>query len=170
MIKGRQIISLPVVTENEKKQIGEVRDIIYDPRQNNIIGYLVDESGWLKAGRGFLHEDIIKRDNDCIVVKDSSVIKNITSIPELKSAMENKEDIRDFKVENQDGQCIGIIKDLVLDENTNIITGYELSDGFVQDLLDGRTTISNSDIDLIVDKVVFSGETENDSHLKGESV
>lgn len=156
MPKGREIISLPVVTINQRKQIGEVKDLIYDPSANRLLGYLVECGNWLKDGSGFLHSDVVRREENCLVVRDESVIRNLSSIPELKQALDGKKDIRGRPVECGSGRQMGIIQDLVLDEKTSEITGYEVSDGVVQDLLEGRVTIPNKGINIYDDKIVTS--------------
>ena len=168
MLKGRKILSLPVVTSDAGKQIGEVKDIIYDPTQNKILGYLVEIGGWLRDGKGFLHSDLLRREDDCLVVENESVIRKIGSIPELKQVLDEKRDIRGLRVERDDGRHIGVIRDLVLDEETGEITGYEVSDGVIQDLLNGRTTIPNTGISIASDKVVTSMGVDYDTEMKGE--
>ncbi len=170
MPKGREILSLPVVTRDERKQIGEIKDLIYDPTANKVLGYLVEAGGWLRDGKGFLHSELIKRENDCLVVQDESVIRKLSTIPELKEALDKKEDIRGLPIQYDDGQLIGVIQDLVVDEETGEITGYEISDGVIQDLLDGRITIPNKGISINSDRVVALTGIEFDTNLKGESL
>lgn len=154
MLKGREILSLPIVTSDERKQIGEVKDLIYDPSRRIILGYLVESGGWLKEDRGFLHGDLITREDGCLVIKDESVIRSINSIPELREALNQKRDIRGLRVEHNNGHYLGVIRDLVVNGHTGEITGYEISDGVIQDLLDGRTTIAAEGITVSPDKVV----------------
>lgn len=156
MLKGREILSLPVVTLDDRKEIGEVKDIIYNPVESKILGYLIDAGGWFTEARGFPHSELIRLEEDCLVIKNESVIKKISQISEIKDAIDAKADIRGFKVECEDGKCMGVIQDLLLDENSWQITGYEISDGVIQDLLDGRTSISNEGISIFSDKVVTS--------------
>lgn len=156
MLKGREILSLPVVSLDDRKEIGEVKDIIYNPVESKILGYLVDSGGWFTEAKGFPHSELIKMEEDCLVIRNESVIKKISLIREIKNAIDGKVDIRGFKVECEDGRCIGVIQDLLLDENSWQITGYEISDGVIQDLLDGRSSISNQGISILPDKVVTS--------------
>lgn len=170
MLKGREILSLPVVTSAEKKQIGEVKDLIYDPVKNELLGYLVEIGGWLRDSKGFLHSELERYDTDCLVVRDESVVRKVSAIPRLKEALDKKEDVRGLRVEYDDGRTIGVIQDLVLNWETAEVTGYEVSDGIIQDLLDGRITIPNRGININPDKVVAPSEMHFDTNLKGESL
>lgn len=158
MLKGREILSLPVVTEEDKKPVGEVKEIVYDPFRNEVLGYLVDIGGWLREGKGFLHVNLLKREDDCLVIKDESVIKKISQLDNICEAIEK--DIRGRRVEFEDGKFIGVIQDLLVEDKTGKITGYEISDGFIQDLLDGRSTISNEGLCIFEDRVVTSSSTD----------
>jgi uncharacterized protein YrrD len=169
MLKGREILSLPVVTLKDRTQIGEVKDLIYDHSINKIIGYLIEPGGWLRDGKGFLHIDLVRLEDDCLVVNDESVVKKLSTIPELKEIQNNKNDLRGLRVEHEDGHIIGVIQDLVVDGETGEILGYEVSDGIIQDLLDGRATISTKVISVNEDKVVASPAAADDDTLaKGE--
>lgn len=168
MLKGREILSLPVVTLDDKKQLGEVKDIIYDPSQNRILGYIVENCGWLKDGKAFLHRDLLRREEACLVIRDESVIKNISSFPDLKEALDHCKDIRGWQIEYDDGRYIGVIQDLLIEETSGKITGYEISDGVIQDLLNGRTTVSNQKIQIQCDKLVALEELVLINNWKGE--
>lgn len=169
MLKGREIISLPVMTQNDRKQVGEVKDIVYDTLQNRVIGYIVETGGWLRDGKGFLHSELIGRENDCLIIESPSVIRNLHSVPELKKILDEQIDVRGMRFEYDDGRFAGIIQDLVMDEQTGEISGYEVSDGIIQDLLNGRQVISNTGVSIDSGRVVAS-ELENTSQnsVKGE--
>ncbi len=158
MLKGREIISLPVVALNNGKQVGEVKDLVYDINENRVVGYLVENGGWLRNSKGFLHEDICRREDESLIITDESAIKPVKSIPALKQTIVAKSDIRGRRVEYEDGRIIGIIQDLILDENTGEIIGYEISDGVIEDLLNGRFTIPNTGLSIGPDRVIASFE------------
>lgn len=86
------------------------------------------------------------------------MIKPIKSIPALKKTVSEKRDIRGLRVEYEDGRSIGVIQDLILDENTGEITGYEISDGVIEDLLKGRFSIPNIGVSIGPDRIVASSE------------
>jgi len=158
VLKGREIISLPVIALSNGKQLGEVKDLIYDFGENRVIGYLIENGGWLRNSKGFLHDDVFRRENESLIIADESVIKPIKSIPVLKKTVSEKRDIRGLRVEYEDGRSIGIIQDLILDENTGEITGYEISDGVIEDLLKGRFSIPNTGVSIGPDRIIASSE------------
>ncbi|WP_418792285.1 PRC-barrel domain-containing protein [Phosphitispora sp. TUW77] len=158
MLKGRGIISQPVIALNSGKQVGEVKDLIYDIDENRVIGYLVENGGWLRNSKGFLHKEIFRHENESLIIIDESVIKPIKYIPALKEIINDKRDIRGLRVESDNGQSIGIIQDLIIDENTGEITGYEISDGVIEDLLKGRFSIPNTGVIIGQDRIIASTE------------
>jgi len=169
MLKGRELLSLPVVTLKDRTQIGEVKDLIYDYSKNKIIGYLIEPAGWIRDGKGFLHGDVVRREDDCLIINDESVVRKISTIPELKEFQNKKNDLRGLRVEHEDGHIIGVIQDLVVDGETGEILGYEISDGIIQDLLNGRATIPTTGISIDADKVVTLPAVDDDTNnTKGE--
>lgn len=170
MLKGRELLSLPVVTLKDRIQIGEVKDLIYDHTKNQVIGYLIEPGGWLRDGKGFLHIDLVRRDEDCLIINDESVVRKLSTIPELKEIKESQNDLRGLRVEQENGHILGVIQDLVVDGETGEILGYEVSDGFIQDLLDGRVTISIRNISIDENKVITSQDVENVINTKGEQL
>lgn len=44
------------------------------------------------------------------------------------------------------GQTLGTVEDIVIEENNGHVIGYELSDGYVKDLVSGRKVIAAADI------------------------
>lgn len=170
MLKGRELLSLPVVTLKDRTQIGEVKELIYDHTKNQVIGYLIEPGGWLRDGKGFLHVDLVRRDEDCLIINDESVVRKLGTIPELKEIKESQNDLRGLRVEQENGHILGVIQDLVVDGETGEILGYEVSDGFIQDLLDGRVTISIRSISIDENKVITSQDVENVIKTKGEQL
>lgn len=168
MLKGRELLSLPVVTLKDRTQIGEVKDLIYDHSINKIVGYLIEPGGWLRDGKGFLHSELVKLEDDCLVVNDETVVRKLSTIPELKEIQNNKNDLRGLRVEHEDGRTIGVIQDLVVNGETGEILGYEVSDGIIQDLLDGRATISTKGMSVNDDRVVASLAVSDNTNAKGE--
>jgi len=152
MLKGRELLSLPVITLEEKKFLGEVKDLIYNPFNGEILGVIIENAGWFKEAKGFLYKEIIEFNDDGLVVADDSVVRSLSQIPELKDVPLQDIDIRGFIVEDCQGQSIGVVQDLVFSKETGKITGYEISDGVLQDLLNGRTTISNNNISIEKEK------------------
>lgn len=168
MIKGRELMGLSVTTVDGRRQIGEIKDIIYDPETNIVLGYILDNKKWLKDGKGFLQTDVVKREDGTIFIQDESVVKKLHSIPELKAALEKRQDLRGLKVETQEGSYLGTIQDLVLDGESGKISGYEVSDGVIEDLLKGRMTISNQGITINEDKVIAPVVAANESFYEGD--
>lgn len=157
MIKGREIISLPVISLKGNKQIGEVKDIVYDCGAG-VLGYIIENGGWLKECKVLLHQDVLKIDGEAITIADEALIKKLSAFPEIKEACKKGGDVRGRRVEKQDGSYVGVVQDLVLQDFSGPITGYEISDGIIQDLLDGRSTIPSQEIEIYEDRLVVNRE------------
>lgn len=157
MLKGREIVSLPIITLEDNKQVGEVKSIIYDQFSGSVLGYVVENKGWLRDARVIAHQDIEKITPDAMFISNCSAIKKIDTMPVLKEHL-YKNDIMGMRIEDVNGCCIGVIQDLVLEGTSGKITGFEVSDGVVQDLLSGRFTIPRDEIKFYEDKLVIEND------------
>lgn len=158
MLKGREIISLPIITLDNNKQIGEVKNLIYDYDSGLVLGYIVENKGWLRDARAIAHQDVVNITQDAIFIKKGSDVKKVSEHPVLKEHLNTKIDVLGMRIENPEGSCLGVVQDLVLEGMSGKITGFEVSDGVVQDLLNGRTTIQNETVKFVGDKFIITND------------
>lgn len=145
MKKGRELISLPVIDFSNGKQLGEVKElIICDDDLLEIKGLIIENETWFCQAKYIPYEDIKQITNNKIVIENDKVIKDIKCDKNIENYYtKQKEDcILGKKVINQSGESFGFIGDVLISTETGIIAGYEVSDGFVQDLLEGRNYIA----------------------------
>lgn len=159
MRKGRELLSLPVVENLTGEQLGEVKELIYDSRECNLIGFIVADGGWLRGAQVVLLPQVREITGTAVVVKDRSCIRDVSEIKELLAA---GCDVKGYTLVTADGREMGIIRDLVISPDNGKIQGYELSDGVIDDLLNGRTTVNVSGRVEIVDEQVIVTDTKGE--------
>jgi len=131
-----EIIGLPAINKEDGKKLGYVKDIIVKTGKKRITGVLVESEGFLK--RLFF----IPLDKIC-VFGDVAVIVNINSssvqnIKKNNKGYEHASSPIGVQVMTKDGNEIGVISNIILDESDGSIQGYEVSQGFFDDLFKGR--------------------------------
>lgn len=159
MRKGRELLSLPVVENLTGEQLGEVKELIYDSRECNLIGFIVADGGWLRGAQVVLLPQVREITGTAVVVEDRSCIRDVSEIKELLAA---GCDVKGYTLVTADGREMGIIRDLVISPDNGKIQGYELSDGVIDDLLNGRTTVNVSGRVEIVDEQVIVTDTKGE--------
>lgn len=133
MIKRQSIIGLPVIEESTGKKLGIVQDIYTSNHNTQLEGILISTKGWGGKTVGIPFEGITIG-YDAVITEGglkSSSQQVLGNKSELKRLL-NK------KVVREDGKELGVISDIILDPLSGRITGLELSESVIGDLISGR--------------------------------
>lgn len=139
MYKGKHIIGKTIVTLNTGEIVDKVEDVIFDSQNNKILGFLVDEGGMLKSARVLPFERIKKIGDDTITIEDKNAIVNAQEVKSIQDFVASNNILIGTKVMTEDGKNLGKIADVVFDEMTGMIEGYEVTGGMFADAVSGSS-------------------------------
>lgn len=159
MKKGRELISLPVFEKNTGGELGEIKDIYYEPKNKKIGGFIVEESGWLKGAKIIPIEKVLEINSEAVYVEDLEAIIDSKTKEKFCEIFDQRKDIRGYKLVSVMGEEMGIIRDLLVEPETGEICGYEVSEGVIRDLLEGRKEVYTSGEISINNEIVMFLET-----------
>lgn len=138
MFRVNDIIDLPVIDSTSAQRLCTIRDVIIDMRENRIYALVCKER-------------IIKRSLEVIPFRNVAAITQNSvaaagkasqvSISELSMKYRRFQSYRCILgklVLSAKGETLGIIRDLLIDTNSGIIKAYELSEGYIDDIIKGR--------------------------------
>ncbi len=138
MRKAHDLIGLPVLTVDSGKQIGQVKDLLVDPDWN-IRGIMLEVKNWFSSLRYIPWEGIVAAGEDAITIPNESVIREFEHVEECHAFLEGSRKIKGLPVITVGGHKLGVVEDVYLNQNWGKqIVGYELSEGFISDLKEGR--------------------------------
>ncbi|MFW5999330.1 MAG: PRC-barrel domain-containing protein [Halanaerobiaceae bacterium] len=155
--RGEELIGLSVITLNGGKIVGEVKDVVYVPVSRRLKGLLI-----MREGNNFFlsAHNIHDLGRDVVIIENSDCLQECRDMPGLGIKCENNT-LAGERVITENGRELGMVTDLVINEDDLEITGYELSAGLISDLLDGRNTISlESDIQYGRDRLILKNYKE----------
>ncbi len=140
MIQVERILGLPVLLESGKS-IGKVKDLWFDEFWK-LVGVVLDTyvwSGFRKTPKIVYWENIVHFGEDALLIRNSTVIATKDNKQLLRTFHTGVVRLKDMPVYTIDGQHLGEISDVYIkpSEGTQII-GYELTDGFLADVFEGR--------------------------------
>ncbi|KUO58765.1 MAG: hypothetical protein APF84_10145 [Gracilibacter sp. BRH_c7a] len=138
MKRMRDIVRLPVLKLQTGEHLGWVKDILFDEKKCIVTGIILEKDSFLTP-----HTQIISRDDIVACAKDSLNVKEFTNEKVNGSLWSHK---IGNKVYNDQGEQIGTVGDIFVDNTFKDITGYEISDGLFADLFDGRGAILEKNI------------------------
>ncbi len=126
MRRAKDIIGLPVVTLDSGKCIAEVLDILFEPEENRILALVVDRGRWLTNARGVPFNAVHSIGEDAVVVPSRKAIWRAKADPKVERAWESKKVVSELDVYTSDGDFLGKIADIDIDEKTGQVQGYEV--------------------------------------------
>jgi uncharacterized protein YrrD len=159
MHKIRELLGLPVLDLSTGKQIGEVKDVAVDIVHCLMAGIVLCHSGWFHHGKGILMTHIRSIGEDAITIENASVIMEEHEFGSLTQTYLTEETIGKHIV-TSGGKTVGTLSDIVFDTETGTLTGYEVSDSVLQDLLVGRSIMAFPSIQNIGEDTIIIPDVE----------
>lgn len=160
MVKLMDVKGIPIVCLKDESRAGFLMEPVYD-ESNCIVGFLVDQLG-LSFGRKFIAlEDCLRIDkNNCIIYSSSAIRK----LPRKRKYKRNNdmEKLLGRNVVTRDGKGLGVVRDLVFDIETGSIEGFELSRGFMEDVVQGRNLLLLRDGVEFAEDHIIAGRSDWD--------
>lgn len=141
MLKGSDVIGLPVVTFDSGEKIEKVGDVIFDHSANQVLAFLVDEGGWFSSARVVPFDSVQTVGPDAVIVPGKSVIVEARQVPAVARILECDNVLKGTKIMTTDGRDLGAMRDLYFDQETGRVEGFEVSGGLFADAYEGRSFV-----------------------------
>lgn len=147
IIKSNEIIGKKVIIKETGEQVSQVEDLLYDPINQEIVGYLVDPGGWFAKAKIILTGDVDVVGHDAVMIKSSEAVTNASDIPqdEYANITTRENTLTNTKVITDDGNDVGSISDIYFDPKTGKVNKYEVSEG-IKSVVTGKKTIEAVDV------------------------
>ncbi|WP_427339133.1 PRC-barrel domain-containing protein [Caloranaerobacter sp. DY30410] len=141
MKKASEIIGLPVMTKVSGKKIAVIKDLVFSRKKFRILALMTYEGSVFKEAKIIKYKNVISIGKDVIIVDKENVIESAADIPDIFQLIKERKKIIGEDVITEAGENIGIIKDIIIDEDNGKVLGFILSDGLIQDIMDGRNIL-----------------------------
>jgi len=164
-IKRSALLGIPVVSENDVSIIGQFEDIILMPGKRKIGGILFTTLGWKNNKRFVPLKNIISFGKHAIVINSGEDLGNKAEKYSFSGSWLLGSEIVDIPLIRDDGEQLGRISDIILDNEGKNILGYEVSKGFFDDLMDGRVFLSY-DVKHMINDHAFVIMASSDAYLQ----
>lgn len=138
MARASEVVGRPLAIREGGQQVGKVKDVVVDESGKRVLGLIVAE-GLFRSTKAAVWAGVQTIGPDSVIIDSSASIVKAAEIPEIQSVLEKNLKIRGVKVQTTGGKDLGVIDDLVFDESTGAVIGYELSGGLLSDVFGGRS-------------------------------
>lgn len=157
MEKYSEVLGLPVICVEDGKRMGIIKDILFCPKDKKVLAFLLERKGCKVLKRIILLKDILNLGKDAMIINDASCAKELRK---MKKDIEFRDwgRMKGLNVYTKAGEDFGVVQDIMFDYKTGTIEGVEVSDGLLQDIVQGRNIlplfgkVEFSEENVIVDK------------------
>lgn len=139
MRKAKSLLGLNIITQREGKNLGTVRDLIFDENSHKLIALLLSDRELF----GMIDATVIPWTQvreigpHAIMVPSEEVILKAHNDPIIAESFDQKRKLDGKKVTTQGGEDLGRVSDLYLDELGHV-KGFEVSGGLFSDAFSGK--------------------------------
>lgn len=138
MISYNKILGLPLFVLDEGKKTGIIHEVVFNIHKKTVEGLIIIEIG---KKRSFIRFADVKIFEDKVIIND---LGNLKVWDKKDNAADNivcgkeliKKKVFDFK-----GDELGYIYDMLLDAEISSVEAFQLTDGIIEDIIEGRKII-----------------------------
>lgn len=134
---------LSVISLKGGKEIGKVIDLLF--QETHVEGLLIDKNGWLNNHLFVPLENIHAMGHDALVIDDVKMLSVYDKKQSPFYSLHNgTKKIVGKTLMSTEGEKLGLVEDVYFYENLGNIVGYEVTDGFIADLKEGKRVLKST--------------------------
>ena len=148
MFLGKDIIGIPVITVNDGRSIGRVKDLYLSTDCQTVAGVFLGTEG-IFSRKSFLvgSEDITTIGQDAVLVTHADVIHEEGNLAEKAEPWLRRDELQGRPVDTSGGTKVGKIGDVLIDGEGNVL-GFTLGNVYVTGPVADNRSVS---IDTVLD-------------------
>ena len=136
MLKAGDVITRLITARGEGRSAGRIKDLVIDSSGRDVMALVVSD-GLFSASRVVPWGAVQAFGPDSVIIDTVESVVSASSLPEVKEVLAKKTRIKGLKLLTVRGKELGKITDVVFDETTGDVLGYELSGDLFADEFDG---------------------------------
>ncbi|MBS4535378.1 PRC-barrel domain-containing protein [Clostridium sp. D2Q-14] len=141
MKSTKEIMTFNIFADYLGDNIGTVKRIIFSKKNFRISAILICKNGLFRGNKIIRYKNIFSIGKDFIMIEKKNSIENLKDFPEIDKQMHDYNDMIGLPVLIKNGETLGYINDILFEEKNGKIKGFVLTDGVIQDILDGRNVL-----------------------------
>ena len=131
---SRDISGIPIIDEATGRILGHVGEWLLDQHGEAVVAFTAESGGWLPQKKVISYINVVSLGDDAVLVDGSLFEPDIKEITDACSVLGKR-------VITAAGQELGLVDDILFDEDTGKVTGLRLTSGLIDDLLSGRPVL-----------------------------
>jgi uncharacterized protein YrrD len=123
------------------QRLSTIRDVIIDMRESRVYALVCKETLLRRSKEAIPFSNVAAITQNSVAVTCRTDKINLRGLSMKYRRFQSYKNILGKIVLSTKGETLGIIRDLLIDPNSGIINAYELSEGYIDDLIRGRHII-----------------------------
>jgi uncharacterized protein YrrD len=139
MIKGKALIGHSVVAQ-DGTQLGAVRDLIFDHDTGHVLALVLNERDLFGLMDALIvpWREVASVGADVVFVRTAASKMKLHDDEAARTASQRETSLSGTRIVTTEGKELGTLADMIIDEATGRVLGYEISGGFIADTLHGK--------------------------------
>jgi len=144
MPRGREYIGLAVRAASTGELVAHISDLVIDPGGRVVAFMLQPSKGLLRKERLLPSHAITHISREGAWILHSDVLDEVHEPPQGWRLLAKNDGLCGRRLIDTEGRLIGIVGDVIVSDHPVSVWGFEVSDGIVKDLLDGRPIVDGT--------------------------
>lgn len=141
MFRLNDIIDLPLLQGSSEQRLCTIKDVIIDMRESRVYALVCKERLLKRSMEVMPYKNVVSISQNGVVAAGSCCQLSLRELQMKQRRFQSYNNILGKLVTSTKGETLGIIRDLLIDTNSGIIKAFELSEGYIDDILKGRHII-----------------------------
>ncbi len=156
----QHVLGLPVIDVSSGKMVGTVVDLYFDA-EGLFRGIVVEKEGIFSKKMFINSENVGNIGENAIMIDSFSNMEELAGKDQFISFQTGENFLKGKLMLTANGQELGIVEDVYFNENLEKIIGYEISEGFFDDITEGRKLIPYTK-NMVLGDVIILPQNESD--------
>jgi uncharacterized protein YrrD len=170
MRKSQQFKSLSVISLDEGREIGRIRDLVINPQSSEVAAIIVQRRGLFGEQKVIPYARVVSVGNNALTVQKMANAERITSLPQILGLVKEDVHLKGVRVISEAGAALGHVEEFYVDTATGKITAFEVSGSLGEGILKGRAVLSANEVRTIGKDILIvrEGAEENLTRSEGK--
>ncbi len=161
MRRSRQFLSLPVISLEEGKEIGQVRGLVINHQKTEVAALLVQRGNFFREQKVIPYPQVVSVGNNALTIQKASSAERLTSLPQILTLVKDNVQLKGSRVITESGTALGHVAEYMVDTETGKIRAFQISGNPAESLWKGKALLSAEDVRTIgADVLVVRGGVE----------
>jgi uncharacterized protein YrrD len=168
MLKSRQFKSLSVISLDEGREIGHIRDLVINPQTSEVAAIIVQRRGLFGEQKVIPYSRVVSVGNNALTVQKMANAERLTSLPQIMGLVKEEARLRGVRVISEGGAAFGRVDEFYVDAATGKIIAFEVSGAPGDGILKGKATLPAGEVRTIGKDILIVRNGAEESLTRSE--